>query len=247
MNIPFDLQTFVIAAVVTFGAYVIFGVTAFGAALFTTSVLSHFFPLEFVLPLCVLLDVLASLALGRRFSRDADITELKWMAPFSLIGAVVGVVLLVSLPRNATLAGFGLLLVAYAIYALREGETATMIGRHWAPVSGFTGGAMGTLFGVGAPPYAVYLSRRCADKAVLRATLSNMVLLSTSIRLLVFIAGGLMLWKCVIGFAVLAPFMFAGLWLGNRLHARVSRSQVSKLVSALLMLIGVSLLARAAG
>ena len=236
-----------IAAAVTFGAYVIFGVTAFGAALFTTSVLSHFFPLEFVLPLCVLLDVLASLALGRRFSEDADITELQWMAPFSLIGAVVGVALLVTLPRNATLTAFGVVLVAYAIYALREGDAAAVVSRRWAPVSGFTGGAMGTLFGVGAPPYAIYLSRRFTDTAVLRATLSNMVLLSTSIRLLVFIASGLMLWKCVIGFAVLAPFMFAGLWLGNRMHARVSRAQVSKLVSVLLMLIGVSLLARAVG
>src|SRR5262245_30635343 len=126
---PFELQTFIVAAAVTFGAYVIFGVTVFGAALFTTSVLSHFFALEFVLPLCVLLDVLASLALGRRFSRDADITELKWMAPFSLIGAVAGVLLLVTLPRNATLTGFGLLLVAYAIYALREGEGAVLISR----------------------------------------------------------------------------------------------------------------------
>ena len=247
MNIPFDLQTFIVAATVTFGAYVIFGVTAFGAALFTTSVLSHFFPLEFVLPLCVLLDVLASLALGRRFSRDADITELKWMAPFSLIGAVVGVALLVTLPRDATLTAFGLLLVVYAIYALREGEAVATLSRRWAPVSGFVGGAMGTLFGVGAPPYAVYLSRRFTDKAVLRSTLSNMVLLSTSIRLLVFIVGGFVLWKCVVGFVVLAPFMFAGLWLGNRLHARVSRSQLSKLVSMLLMLIGVSLLARATG
>jgi len=198
------------------------------------------------LPLCVLLDVLASLALGRRFSRDADITELKWLAPFSLLGAVAGVALLVTLPRDATLTGFGLLLVAYAIYALREGESAATISRRWAPLSGFTGGAMGALFGVGAPPYAIYLSRRFTDKAVLRATLSNMVLLSTSIRLLVFIASGFMLWKCVVGFALLAPFMLAGLWLGNRVHGRVSRAQVSRLVSVLLMLIGASLLVRAA-
>ena len=247
MTLPFELPTFLIAAVVTFGAYVIFGVTAFGAALFTTSVLSHFFALEFVLPLCVLLDVLASLALGRKFSRDANGSELKWMASFSVIGAVVGVALLATLPRNATLMVFGALLVAYAIYALREGEPTATISPRWAPLAGFTGGAMGTLFGVGAPPYAIYLSRRFTDKAVLRATLSNMVLLSTSIRLLVFLLGGFMLWKCVVGAAVLAPFMFVGLWLGNRIHGRVSRAQVTRLVSVLLILIGASLLWRAAG
>ena len=45
---------------------------------------------------------------------------------------------------------------------------------------------------------------------------------------------------------VLAPFMFAGLWLGNRWHARVSQRHMSRLVSVLLMLIGLSLLARVA-
>jgi len=51
MTIPFDPQTFVIAAVVVAGAYVIFGISAFGAALFTVPILSHFLPLDFVLPI----------------------------------------------------------------------------------------------------------------------------------------------------------------------------------------------------
>jgi uncharacterized membrane protein YfcA len=168
------------------------------------------------------------------------------MAPFSVAGAVVGVILLMMLPRHATLAAFGLFLVVYALYALRAGDAVSAISRRWAPASGFSGGAMGTLFGVGAPPYAIYLSRRMLGKAVYRATLSNMVLLSTSIRTLVFAASGLMLWGSIAGFAVLAPFMFSGLWLGNRLHARVSQPQMFRLVSVLLMLIGVSLLVRAA-
>ena len=65
MTIPFDLPTFAIAAAVVFGAYVIFGISAFGAALFTVPVLSHFLPLDFVLPMCVLLDVSAALGAGR--------------------------------------------------------------------------------------------------------------------------------------------------------------------------------------
>ena len=51
MPIPFDLQTFLIAAAVVAGAYVIFGISAFGAALFTVPILSHFLPLDFVLPI----------------------------------------------------------------------------------------------------------------------------------------------------------------------------------------------------
>lgn len=244
MPIPFDLQTYVIAATTVAASYVLFGITAFGAALFTIPVLSYFFALEFVLPMVVLLDVTAALVLGRRFSRDADKSELKWLAPFSLAGAVAGVTLLVTLPRHAMLIALGVFLLAYGAYSLYEGIPSRLVSRGWAPVSGFAGGAMGTLFGVGAPPYAIYLARRLSDKGALRATLSNMVLLSVSIRALVFTASGLMLADRLVGFAMLVPFAIAGLWVGNRIHGHVSREAVLRFVSALLVVMGVSLLVR---
>lgn len=245
MTLPFDLPTFAIAAAVVLGSYVIFGISAFGAALFTVPILSHFLPLDFVLPMCVLLDVSAALALGVRFSSEADWSELKWMVPTSLAGAVAGVTLLVALPRHATIAGIGIFLVGYAVYSFRQGESTRTVSRVWAPVSGFVGGAFGTLFGIGAPPYAIYLAHRLQDKVAYRATLSNMVIFSVSIRALVFTIGGLMLADRLMGFAVLVPFCLAGLWLGNRIQGRMSRGALLRVVSVLLLLIGASLLARA--
>ncbi|MBI1965710.1 MAG: sulfite exporter TauE/SafE family protein [Betaproteobacteria bacterium] len=245
MTIPFDLPTFAIAAAVVAAAYVVFGISAFGAALFTVPVLSHFLPLDFVLPMCTLLDVSAALALGVRFSRESDKSELKLMVPACLIGAVLGVTLLVNLPRQAVIAAFGVFLLAYGLYSLKQGGTVKMIGQGWAPVAGFTGGALGTLFGIGAPPYAIYLSRRMPGKLAFRATLSNMVIFSVSIRALVFTASGLMLADRLAGFAVLLPFALAGLWLGNRIHGRISREAVLRVVAAVLLLIGVSLIVRA--
>jgi uncharacterized protein len=245
MTIPFDLPMFAIAAAVVFGAYIIFGISAFGAALFTVPILSHFLPLNFVLPMCVLLDVAAAFALGTRFSREADKSELAWMVPTSLAGAIAGVTLLVALPQRITTVGIGLCLVAYGLYSLRQGEAVRLVSRAWAPVAGFIGGAFGTLFGVGAPPYAIYLSHRMRDKQSLRATLSNMVIFSVSIRALVFTAGGLMLADRLTGFAMLLPFCLAGLWVGNRLQARISRASLLRVVSGLILLIGASLLVRA--
>ena len=245
MDIPFGFHSFIISALVVAAAYVIFGISAFGAALFTVPALSFLYPLEFVLPVCVLLDVSAAIAIGTRFSRESDKQELLWMAPACLVGAVLGVTLLVSLPRHATLIALGAFLLAYGIYMLRQGPATGGISRRWAPVSGFIGGAMGTLFGIGAPPYAIYLSRRLADKDALRATLSNMVLLSTGIRALVFAIGGLLLADRLVMFVLLLPFALAGLWCGNRIHGRISREQVAGVMSVVLMLIGASLLVRA--
>jgi uncharacterized membrane protein YfcA len=155
------------------------------------------------------------------------------------------VTLLVALPRQATIAGIGVVLVAYGIYALRQKETVRIVSRAWAPVAGFSGGVLGTLFGIGAPPYAIYLSHRMPDKLAFRATLSSMVIFSVSMRALVFAASGLMLADRVAGFAMLLPFALAGLWLGNRIHGRISRAGLLRVVAGLLLLIGVSLLARA--
>jgi uncharacterized membrane protein YfcA len=245
MTLPVEFHDLIISALVVSAAYVIFGISAFGAALFTVPALSFLYPLDFVLPVCVLLDVSAALAIGTRFSRESDKGELLWMAPACLIGALLGVTLLVRLPRQATLISLGAFLLVYGVYMLRQGAVAGVVSRRWAPVAGFAGGAMGTLFGIGAPPYAIYLSRRLVDKGALRATLSNMVVLSTAIRALVFAAGGLMLADRLGMFAILLPFALAGLWYGNRIHGRISREQVARVMSGVLMLIGISLVVRA--
>ncbi len=244
--IPFGFATWVACAVIVGVSYIIFGITAFGAAMFTVPALSYFFPLAFVLPMCVILDVSAAFALGSRFSKDADRGELKWMAPCSLAGAVAGVTALVTIPQQATIAAFGVFLSGYGLYSLLSGAPQAGIARHpWAVISGFCGGAAGTLFGVGAPPYAVYLSRRLTDKAVLRATLSNMVLLSTSMRALIFIVGGLMLWDRILGALLLMPFALGGIWAGHRIQLNASREALLKVIGVLLLLIGGSLVLRA--
>jgi len=243
--IPFGFATWAACAAIIGGAYVIFGITAFGAAMFTVPALSFFFPLDFVLPMCVLLDVSAAFALGSRFSRDADRGELKWMAPSSLVGAVAGVTALVTIPQHFTIGAFGIFLGLYGVYSLIAAAPRAGVGRHpWAVISGFCGGAAGTMFGVGAPPYAVYLSRRLTDKSTLRATLSNMVLLSTSIRALVFLAGGLILMDRIVGALLLMPFALCGIWAGHRIQLSISREKLVKIIGVMLVLIGASLLWR---
>jgi uncharacterized protein len=244
-ELPFGYGLFAILAVTVVAGYLVFSITGFGAPIVTVPVLSHFLPLPFVLPLAVLLDVGASLVMGVRFQRNADWRELRWMVPFSLAGAVLGVTLLVRLPRDAAVSALGVCAIAYGVYSLTRSNRVRRVGRVWAPVSGFTGGALGTLFGIGAPPYAIYLSARIEEKAAMRATLSTMVLFSTAIRLTVFTFAGLVLADRLAAFVVLFPFALAGLWIGHHVHLRMSTDKVLAAISVLLIVSGGSLLVRA--
>ena len=104
---------------------------------------------------------------------------------------------------------------------------------------------MGTLFGVGGAPYAIYLSRRIEDKVALRTTLSSLALLSVTVRLLVFAVQGLATGDRCIAAAMLAPCMGLGLWIGNKVYGRITREQVVRLITILLAIMGVILLVRA--
>src|SRR5918912_4167110 len=117
-ELPFGYALFALLAATVVAGYFIFAITGFGAALITVPVLSHFLAMPFVLPLSVMLDVGAALVMGVRFHRNADWAELKWMVPASLAGAIVGVTLLVNLPRDAAVMGLGASAITYGIYSL---------------------------------------------------------------------------------------------------------------------------------
>jgi hypothetical protein len=243
---PFDDPGAAIAGFTIIAAgYVIFGITGFGASLITIPVLSHFYPVPFVLALAGVLDLGSALLLGFRRRREAAFAEIRWLIPFSIAGAVLGVTLLVSLPRDATLLALGAFIGGYGIYGLAQRAPGAAIARGWAPVAGMLGGATGTLFGMGGPPYLIYLTRRIFDKGPLRATMSVMVSFSLVTRLIVFAAAGLLLQPFLVTALLwFVPATAFGLWLGHRLHIGIAHETLLRVLYLVLVGCGLSLLLR---
>jgi len=244
---PFDEPGYAMAGcvMITLG-YVVFGITGYGASLFTIPVLSHFYPLPFVLAVAAILDIGSGLTIGLKRRHDAALGEIKWLVPFAVLGAVSGVTLLVALPRRASLLALGLFIGVYALYGLYERVPARGIAQGWAPLAGTLGGATGTLFGMGGPAYLIYLARRITDKNALRATMSVMVSFSLLIRLGVFAFAGLLLQPYLLSaLALFVPAAALGLWLGSRLHVRMSQQAMLRTLNLILLGCALSLIARA--
>jgi len=228
-----------------FVGYTIFGATGFGASPLTIPVLAHVLPLTFVLPLAALLDLGSGLALGVHTRRRADTRELLTLLPFTLVGLTLGVTLLVRLPRRATVLALGVFVCVYALHVMFRRGTARRLSRRWAAPAGVVGGIVGALFGMGGPPYVVYLTGRIPDPAAQRATISQMVVLNVGLRVAAFALAGLLvsrdLWTAVI---LLLPVAWAGVWVGNRAHVRVTPATMARLIGAALFVTGAALISR---
>jgi uncharacterized protein len=243
---PFPLETLVAVPLIGLLAYIILGISGFGSALVTTTLLVHFLPLQTVVPLVVTVDFLATVSNGVRFREHVEVAELKLLIPAVIVGILSGVTLLATLPKHAALLMLGGFVTSYGIYRLVTRPSTKPLSRWWGIPTGLTGGLIGGLFGVGGPIYATYLTARIPDPSRMRATLSAVFSFSTGLRLTVYVISGLLLQSEVWwAFLLLFPPMPVGLAIGHRLHAKLTREQVGRFISVLLVTSGLSLLWKA--
>ncbi len=235
-----------LAAAFVCAAYCVFGMSGFGSGLVSIPALTHLWAVTFVLPVIALLDVCASFSVALRERSRADYREIVWLAPFTILGLAAGVTLLVKLPPAITLMTLGVAVVVFGVWSLMARGPRKPVHRAWCVVAGIVSGVASGLFGVGGAPSVIYLSGRIGDKTVLRATLATMLFISVSSRILMLGVAGLLSLRVGLTALVLIPFAFGGLALGSRIHLRLSREAFARIVAVLVVIAGMSLLARAA-
>ena len=235
-----------IAPAVMFIAYIVLAVGGFGSALISIPLLALLLPVKLVIPVVLVVDFIATASTGLRFRRDVAIGELKPIIVPMMIGLAAGVTLLVQLPARWILLALGLFIFGYGAYSLFTRARAREYSKWWSLPVGLSGGVISGLFGMGGPMYVIYLSGRIAEPARLRATLSTMFTLNTGVRLVLFLITGLLLQHDVwIAALYLFPFMALGMYVGHRLHVRMTAAQIGRVISVLLLFTGVSILAKA--
>lgn len=232
-------------AAIAFAGAVIFGVSGFGSALVTIPLATHLVDLPFALAMFSILDFTNALRVGLADPQSAVAEEWKPILPMIVVGTVLGMTLLIHLPRAATMVALGVFILAVAISNLRRGAAVGLLSRHWGRVAGVAGGITSTLFGAGGPPYAIYLSRRGLTNAQFRATLGRCTMFSIGLRIVAFMIGGLLwtprpwLWALAV-----LPVSLIGLWVAGRVFRRVSRDLLVRVIGVMLVGSGASLILR---
>jgi len=238
----FGIGTVALLALIVVLAYTVFGLTGFGSSVTAMPMMVQIIPLKTAVTLMLIFDLTAALLLGLRNRKAIDRRELLRLVPFVLAGMTVGVVVLVKAPEHLLLLVLGCFILGYSAWSLLLKHEPRPLGAGWSAPLGMAGGMFTALFGTGGPIYTIYLARRLADKAVLRATISTLIFITGLSRLVLFSSAGLFTQKSLPWLAAaLLPCAMLGLFVGNRLHARLSPQRVVQAVWVILILGGGSL------
>jgi hypothetical protein len=191
----------------------------------------------------VLLDLASSIFVGTTGRKHLAKGELKRLLPFMFVGFAIGATLLVYVPDAYLRTALGVFAIAIGANAIVNPVLHRTISSWWVVPAGLVGGALSTVFGAGGPIYATYFSGRLRDKSEVRATTSTVISISAFSRAAVYIVSGLLLHVAIAaGLVLLAPFVWLGLRTGHRIHLGLTQEQMRRVVGAIIVATGVSLL-----
>lgn len=225
-------------------AYLVFGITGFGAAIVAVPFLSHVLPLTTAVPMVLLTDLLATLIVGTKQWQLVDRRELLRLLPPMVLGVLFGVTGLHYLPPYFLLLALGLFVTANSVWGLWGNQASHQhLASYWVYPAGTVGGMFGAAFGTGGPIYFIYLVRRIEATEMLRATMAVVILLSALVRLFVFGASGLLEDEQLHQLVLIAiPFCLIGVFAGSKLRHRLNPPRIRKIMLQLMLFGGLSVI-----
>lgn len=229
-----------------FVAYVVRGMSGFGAGLVAAPLLALVLPIHVVVPMSGLLVFVLFIFLTMRDRAHVIWRELKLLAPPTVAGVIAGLFLFRSLDNHLLLVMLGGFLVLYASYMLAVhafGLPQFKLSERWAIPLGFTGAFFDTLFGGGGGTLVViYMHARGMGRMEFRATVATLWFIEMIARIGGYGIAGYYTREVLILVAALLPVMWAGTWVGERLGNRVSPETFSRILAVMLLLSGLNLL-----
>lgn len=233
-------------------AYGLRGSTGFGGSV-GMPLLALVVPIKILVPAWTLLGLASSIAIIGKDRQQVAVRKLLIFIPWCALGVVVGLYFFATLDSRTLLRALGVMVLGYAAYffwtttrpVVRIAVPSSAIGRFTGPLAAWLAGVVGALFGAMATVFfAMYLDVKTMPKTAFRATVSAMLLTLCIGRGIGYWAVGDFTRDVWIAFAMALPIMLVGIWIGDRVHLRLSEQAFKRLVCLVLVICGLPLLLR---
>ncbi len=232
--------------VAVLAAYIVRGMSGFGAGLVATPMLAYVLPVHVVVPVSGLLVFVLFIFLTIRDRHNVIWREFRLLVPPTIVGVVAGLLLFRRLGNDWLLVMLGSFLMIYAMYMLAVhvfGLPQFKLSERWALPLGFSGSFIDTLFGGGGGALVViYLHARGIGRMEFRATVAMLWFIEMIARIGGYAITGYYTRDVLLIVAALIPVMALGTFLGEKLGNRLSVAAFSRILAVLLFCSGLSLL-----
>jgi uncharacterized membrane protein YfcA len=241
---------FLILVVIVFFSYMIGATTGFGSAVIALTFAVNFFPIHFLIPVVVPLNVAICGYLVIRHHSDIRRRMLvRKILPPVCVGMPVGIIIF-DVQIDGLKWAFGLFVLCVSLFELvntaradRNAVTRPLSG----PASLFWllgGGVVQGLWVSGGPLIAYWAGRSLPDKGDFRSTLSCLFLILNVLLLFTHLFGGRINPESLRVSLVLLPVVFLGIAAGEWLHVRLPEKGFRVVVFSVLVFAGTAIVLR---
>ncbi|MBX9811476.1 MAG: sulfite exporter TauE/SafE family protein [Burkholderiales bacterium] len=242
----FSVVQIMAVAIIVFGAFVVRGLSGFGAGLIAMPLLVFVVPIRTAVPMMGLLVFTLFVFLSIRDRQEVVRDELKRLLPPTILGVIAGALLFKSLDGRLLVMMLGGFIVSFALYSLAVnhfGLPQLRCSRRWALPIGFVSAALDTLFGGGGGTLVViYMHMRGISKVQFRATVAMLWFFEMIARIASYILSGYYTSSTLLLAALMLPMVWTGTRVGEHIDTRISQQTFSKVLAVMLLLSGISVL-----
>ena len=154
-------------------------VLGFGSALISMGVLSTILGLQTAAPFFALIALALEIILVIYYRHALNLQNVWKLTVGSLLAIPLGLYALKTLPEHITITVLGVLLIAYALYALSGLQLPELHHPAWAYSLGFLSGLIGSAYNTGGPPVIIYGNCRRWSPAEFKANLQGFFLVNS--------------------------------------------------------------------
>ncbi|HSR35036.1 MAG TPA: sulfite exporter TauE/SafE family protein [Anaerolineae bacterium] len=231
----------VLIVAVVFAAALTQSLSGFGFALIIMPLVTLMVGLQTAAPMVALTALTVYVINVSRYRRAIDVREVLRLGTASLFGIPLGIWLLANVNEALVMQIMGLILIAYAAYALVRPTTSWVLAHHWVYPAGFLCGCLSGAYNTPGPPVIVYGSLRRWPRDEFRGVLQAIFLINGAVVVASHLIAGHVTATVLVLYLCALPAMALGILVGSSLDRKVDRKQFRTFVIVMVLVMGLAL------
>jgi uncharacterized membrane protein YfcA len=232
----------VLIVLIVFLAVFTQSLSGFGSALVAMALLPELVGMGVATPLVAVMAMTVEGCLLLRYHASLNLSAVWRLVLASLVGIPLGMLALKRFDENAAMSILGIVIVAYAVYALLELKPPELSHPAWGFAFGLLAGMLGGAYNTSGPPVVVYGNSRRWIPAEFKSNLQGFFLLNSVLVVSGHALSHNITQAVIQNYLIALPALALGILAGISLDRLVNPDLFRKLVLVLLLAMGVRMM-----